>query len=179
MPISVRRYTITDLERFPNDGNRYEFLDGVLLVTPLPSCAPQIIVSRLHFRLAQGVTTDGAAHVVSPGVITIPPRLQLQPDILVLPARYSLESEWSEIDEHWLAVEVLSRSSRVYDRDTKRDAYLALGVQEVWLVDRWNKVVEVSRARGPAELVRDVLRWPVPTLGRDVEIPLIELFAGP
>lgn len=178
MPISVRRYTVADIDRFPNDGNRYELLDGVLLVTPMPSCAHQIIASRLQLHLMQAAMTDGAAHVVSPGVITIPPRLQLQPDILVYPARYSLESKWSEIDEHWLAVEVLSRSSRVYDRDTKRDAYLALGMREVWLVDRWQQFVEVSRARGPAELVRDVLHWRVPTLGREVAISLADVFEG-
>ncbi len=176
MSISVRRYTVADLERFPNDGNRYELVDGVLLVTPAPSHAHQLIVSRLQFRLSQAVMADGVAHVVSPGVMTIPPRLQLQPDILVVPARYSLQSKWSEIDEHWLAVEVLSRSSRVYDRDTKRDAYLALGVQQVWLVDRWKKIVEVSRGRGPAELVRDVLNRRVPTIGRQVEISLNDLF---
>ena len=179
MPISVRRYTVADLERFPNDGNRYEPVDGVLLVTPAPSLAHQLMVSRLQFRLMQAVMVDGQAQVVSPGVVTVPPKIQLEPDILVLPTRYSLESKWSEIDEHWLAVEVLSRSSRLYDRDTKRHAYLALGVQEVWLVDRWNKVVEVSRARGPAELVRDVLHWRVPTLGLEVEISLIEVFVGP
>lgn len=178
MSISVRRYTVADLERFPNDGNRYELVDGVLLVTPAPSHAHQLIVSRLQFRLAKAVMADGAAHVVSRGVITVGPRIQLEPDILVCPARYSLQSKWSEIDEHWLAVEVLSRSSRVYDRDTKRDAYLALGVQEVWLVDPWKKVVEVSRARGPTELVRDVLHWRVPTLGREVEISLSDVFEG-
>ena len=176
MPISVRRYTVADLERFPNDGNRYELVDGVLLVTPAPSHAHQLIVSRLQFRLAQAVMAEGPAHVVSPGVITVAPRIQLEPDILVYPARYSLQSKWSEIDEHWLAVEVLSRSSRVYDRDTKRDAYLALGVQEVWLVDRWKKLVEVTPARGPAERVRDVLHWRVPTREREVEISLSEIF---
>ena len=34
MAISVPRYTIADLERFPSDGSRYELLDGMLLVTP-------------------------------------------------------------------------------------------------------------------------------------------------
>lgn len=79
----------------------------------------------------------------------MPPNTQLQPDILVYPARYPIDSKWEDIDEHWLAVQVLSRSSRVYDREIKRDAYIALGVQEVWLVDRWSKVVEVTRVRGP------------------------------
>ena len=32
--VSVPRYTVDDLDTFPEDGNRYELLDGVLLVTP-------------------------------------------------------------------------------------------------------------------------------------------------
>jgi Uma2 family endonuclease len=178
MAISVPRYTIADLERFPEDGNRYELLDGVLIVTTSPSHAHQVIVNRLQFRLTQAVTLAGDGQVVGPGVITLPPRTQLEPDILVYPARYAIDSKWEEIDEHWLAVEVLSRSSRVYDREIKRDAYIALGVQEVWLVDRWAKVVEVSRKRGPGNIVEDVLRWRVPSRAQDVEIPLSEVFAG-
>src|SRR5438270_10359052 len=108
--------------------------------------------------------THGDAQVVGPGAITVPPRTQLQPDILIYPARYSIDSEWEEIDEHWLAVEVLSRSSRVYDREIKRDAYITLGVQEVWLVDRWDRTVEVSGSDARKHIVRDVLRWRVPTL---------------
>ena len=34
MAVSVPRYTVDDLEHFPDDGNRYELLDGLLLVTP-------------------------------------------------------------------------------------------------------------------------------------------------
>jgi hypothetical protein len=37
MPVSVPRYTVDDLDAFPDDGNRYELLDGVLLVTPAPA----------------------------------------------------------------------------------------------------------------------------------------------
>lgn len=178
MAVSVPRYTIADLERFPNDGYRYELLDGVLIVTPSPSNAHQVIVNRLQFRLTQAVMITGEAQVVGPGAITVPPRTQLEPDILVYPARYAIDSKWEAIDEHWLAVEVLSRSSRVYDREVKRDAYIALGVREVWLVDRWNKVVEVSRVAGRGDIVRDVLHWRVPTLPLEVEISLTEIFAG-
>ena len=177
MAITVPRYTVADLDQFPNDGNRYELLDGVLLVTPAPSNAHQVIENRLQFRLMQAVVAPGHAQVVGPGAITVPPRTQLQPDILVYPARYDIDSKWEEIDEHWLAVEVLSRSSRVYDREFKRDAYVALGVHEVWLVDRWNKAVEVYRAGGRPAIVRDMLRWRVPTLPLEVSISLSEVFA--
>jgi Uma2 family endonuclease len=178
MAISVPRYTIADLERFPDDGSRYELLDGVLLVTPAPSRAHQIIVSRLQLRLAQAVAIPGKGQVLGPGAIRVPPKTQLQPDILVQPDRYPIDSKWEDIDEHWLAVEVLSRSSRVYDREFKRDAYIALGVQEVWLVDRWEKEVEVSRTRGSGTIVRDVLHWCVPEPAIDVEILLKDVFAG-
>jgi Uma2 family endonuclease len=66
----------------------------------------------------------------------------------------------------------------VYDREVKRDAYIALGVQEVWLVDRWSKVVEVSRRRGPGTITNDVLRWQIPTHGVDIAILLTDVFAG-
>ena len=36
MAVTIPYYTVEDLERFPRDGNRYELLDGVLLVTPGP-----------------------------------------------------------------------------------------------------------------------------------------------
>ena len=71
-------------------------------------------------------------------------------------------------------MEVLSRSSRVYDREIKRDAYIALGVPEVWLVDRCSKLVEVSRQRGPGRITDDVLRWHIPTQGIEVGIALTE-----
>ena len=178
MTVSVPRYTVADLERFPDDGNRYELLDGVLIVTPSPSHAHQIIANRLQFRLTQAVVVPGDGQVVGPGAITLLPKTQLEPDILVYPSGYGLELNWEEIDEHWLAVEVLSRSSKVYDREMKRDAYIALGVREVWLVDWRNKELEVSRARGPGRIFRDVLRWHMPTSPLEVEISLMEVFAG-
>jgi len=106
--VTVPRYTVDDLERFPDDGNRYELLDGVLLVTPAPRAVHQIVVNRIQHRLTEAV--GSAAHVVGPGAISVPPRTQLQPDILVYPSRFSPTTDWAKVDEHWLAVEVLSRS---------------------------------------------------------------------
>jgi Uma2 family endonuclease len=176
MAISVPLYTVDDLENFPDDGNRYELLDGVLLVTPQAAAPHQIVASRIQTKLAVSLQEPGLAHVVGPGAVVRQPRTQLQPDILVYPARFSPKTDWSKITEHWLAVEVLSRSSRIYDRDFKRDAYFALGVQQVWLVDLRRQSVEVCTGKGKSRVVRDSIRWKI--AGIEVVIGLDEVFAG-
>ena len=178
MAATIPYYTVEDLERFPHDGNRYELLDGVLLVAPAPGTPHQVIASRMAFALSSAVQAPGYAFVCTPGVVSFPPKTQLEPDILVIPARYPISEKWVDTTEHWLAVEILSRSSRVYDREFKRDAYLTLGVREVWLVDKWERSVEVSRVRGMSETVRDVLYWLVPTLDLTVRLDLDAVLTG-
>src|SRR6185437_1403661 len=178
MAITVPRYTVEDLERFPDDGNRYELLDGVLLVTPGPGMPHQSIASRLQGQIWLAVERPGLGHVFGGGTIVSPPGTHLEPDLLVIPAGYPLDSKWVDIPEHWLAVEILSRSSRVYDREFKRDAYIALGVSEVWLVDRRDKSVEVSTRGGPGKVVRDTIVWTVPRVGLEVTIDLPDVFEG-
>ncbi len=178
MAISVPRFTVDDLDRFPDDGNRYELLDGVLLVTPAPAAVHQVVASRIQGRLIAALQDPGFAHVVAPGAVIRRPGTQLQPDILVYPSRFSPRADWTDISEHWLAVEVLSRSSRVYDREFKRDAYFALGVRQVWLVDWRNEVVEVCTGPGKTLEVRDQIEWSVPSVEVTVTMRLAELFAG-
>lgn len=178
MAITVPTYTVDDLEHFPDDGNRYELLDGMLLVTPAPATSHQVVVSRLQSRLAEALQWPGYAYVVGPGVVVRPPRTQLQPDILVFPTRFPPDTDWRKVTENWLAVEVLSRSSRVYDREFKRDAYFALGVQQVWLVDRRDKTVEVCRSPGAADVMLETIHWRILPLDVTVTIDLSEVFAG-
>ena len=176
--IQVPRFTVDDLDHLPDDGNRYELLDGMLLVTPGPALSHQVIANRIQARLTIALEMTGHAFVVGPGVVVRTPRTQLQPDILVYPSRFGPDSDWSEITESWLAVEVLSRSSRVYDREFKRDAYFALGVKHVWLVDRRAKSIEVSDAPGGCEVVRDTIRWRVAAVDLIVSMSVDEVFAG-
>src|SRR5690348_14040085 len=109
MAVGVPRYTVADLERFPDDGNRYELLDGVLLVSPGPGQAHQLVTSRICAPLMNALMLSGRANVVSPGAVVQMPRTRLEPDILVFPNRYSAKADWADVDEQWLAVEVLSR----------------------------------------------------------------------
>ncbi|HJP84900.1 MAG TPA: Uma2 family endonuclease [Gemmatimonadaceae bacterium] len=176
MAISFPLYTVDDLQHFPDDGNRYELLDGVLLVTPQAAAVHQVVASRLQWELATALHKPGLAHVVGPGAVVRMPRTQLQPDILVYPARFSPKTDWRKITEHWLAVEILSRSSRVYDREFKRDAYFALGVQQVWLVDWRDQSIEVCTGKGKGRVVRERIRWRA--AGTAVTIALDEIFDG-
>lgn len=177
MAIRLPQYTIDDLERIPYDGNRYEILDGALLVTPAPSFGHQVVVSRIQGALIASLQVPGHAHVVGPGAIAMPPRTQLQPDILVFPARFGPRLEWTKITEHWLAVEVLSRSSRVYDREVKRAAYFALGVRQLWLVYPRDRSAEVWRSPRVHRLEREIIRWRAPGLRSVLTVNLAQVFA--
>jgi len=61
-----------------------------------------------------------------------------------------------------IVFEFMSRSTNVYDRTTKADTYLALGVRELWLVDPWNDVVEVRQA----SKIGEFLVWKIFTYSR-------------
>ncbi len=177
-PIRVPRYTTDDLRRFPRDGQRYELLDGFLLVTPAPGTAHQVVLSRLMAGLLGYLPEAGPARVTSPGEIEIAPKLLLDPDILVWPSTFRPGTAWTAISGWWLAVEVSGRGSRVYDRDFKRDAYLTLGVREVWLVDLHDQCVLVSSREGPRERShRHELRWHPPEMARPLTVDLRALFA--
>ena len=178
MALTIPRYTVADLEGFPDDGNRYELLDGVLLLTPAPASLHQLISTRLLVTLMQRVGGEENALVFGPGVVTLPPLVHLEPDLLVVPPHFAIGTPWVEMNGHWLAVEIYSRSSRRYDRDFKRDAYIALGVQQVWLVDTLDKSVEVCTLRGTGEIKRDAIEWFVPALDMRTSIDLTELFRG-
>lgn len=179
MPLRVPTYTVDDLESFPSDGNRYELLDGFLLVTPAPGFTHQLVASRLAHVLAGYLDPIGRAVVVGPGAVELRPKTHLEPDVLVLPAPPPGTRNWSDFDQWWLAIEVLSRSSRVYDRHIKRDAYLALGVAEVWLVDREQKAIFVSRPGEPVDVAHtDRMTWSPPEMPGPLELELSLVFAG-
>jgi Uma2 family endonuclease len=181
MPVVVPRYTIQDLESFPDDGNRYELLDGVLLVTPAPAPFHQAVVAQLFHILSNYVAGSGLARVFSPGAVEVQPRVHLEPDVLVVPATelaQGLDSStrWSDIRKWWLAVEVSGSGSLYYDRDHKTPAYLAVGVREVWRVDLQDQLVVVARPGADDILVRDRIVWHPPELPEPLRISVPNLF---
>ncbi len=179
MPLSLPAYTVDMLRDFPDDGNRYELLEGFLIVTPAPSRRHQVIAGRLFSAIERYLAPTDLAYAVPVGEIQRAPRILLQPDILVLSGTESITAPWTDARDWWLAVEVFSPSSRMYDRNYKRDAYLALGVREVWLLDLDEKEVLVSRPGGPTDsAVHDVLGWHPVEMPAPLEVDLSHIFRG-
>ncbi len=144
MPVRVPRYTVSEIESWPNDGNRYELLDGFLLVTPSPGSPHQIVATRIAVFLANCLREERDVRVSAPGVVMARPKTELQPDVLVFRAAGRIP-KWDDIRDNLLAVEVQSPSTRIYDREHKRPAYLALGVAEVWRVSPDEEAIHVAR----------------------------------
>lgn len=179
--LTVRRYTTADVDALPSDGNRYELVAGVLIVNPPPGVPHEVAVWRVLTPIAIALGPHGIANVVGRSEIRRDPDTRLEPDLLVFPAGKALPERWTDIRDWWVAVEVYSPSSRYYDRDTKRAAYLALGVPEVWLVDPQHGELTVW-TRGAAEPLvyraGDTMRWMRPEFPAPVEIIVTELFRG-
>ena len=177
MPAVLPRYTVEMLAELPDDPRvRYELIDGFLLVTPAAGRIHGVLTSRLVVALA-GHLPESYAHVLPPGQVQVGKYHSLIPDILVTPSRFPLDAEWSSVTDWLLAIEIVSPSSAVYDREHKRRAYLALGVREYWVVDPRIRTVEVWRPGDAApEVHPDVVTYRTPGGEYEVAVDVEALF---
>jgi Uma2 family endonuclease len=127
-----RPLTHDDLAVMPDDGHRYELVDGTLIVTPAPRPIHQRAVTRL-WRLLDDAAADDLEVFVAPFEVALGPSTVMQPDVLV--ARRADLTERNLPAPPVLVVEVLSPSTRYIDLGTKRLAFEAAGVPSYWLVD--------------------------------------------
>lgn len=152
--------TLADLDELPDDGRRYELIDGVLVVSPSPSWLHQRGVGRLAMLMMAACPVELEVFVATLDV-DIAADTRLQPDLLVVRKDRLGERRLAGLPE--LAVEVLSPSTRRFDLVLKRSRYEAAGCPGYWVVDpdaasitAWELVedryVEVGRAEGDAEL---------------------------
>ena len=125
-------FTIDDLATFPDDGNRYELIEGSLHVTPSPIRIHQRVHSNL-FGLLRDACPPHLEVLSAPFDVVLGPATVVEPDVLVTevdsPGEKRLEVP------PVLVVEVLSPSTRLYDLGTKRLVYREAGVGAYWVVD--------------------------------------------
>jgi Uma2 family endonuclease len=160
MATNVRYWTRADLEHLPDDGNRYEVLDGVLLVTPQASYGHQYVATRIAAALLVWCDRYRIGFVVGPGAVPVG-ESELQPDVQVVPyGRYPSSVKWDELPLPLLVVEVRSDSTYRRDIGIKRAAYQRFEIPEYWVVDpdARRALVWTPTSDEPV-IVGDVLRW--------------------
>ena len=182
MPLSSRRWTPSQVLALPADGNRYECIDGELLVTPSPRLAHQRALRALYDELGNYVRREELGDLFwSPADIEIEPDTLVQPDLFVAgaaPGAARLQ-EWSEITHLRLAIEVLSPGTARYDRGLKRRFYQRAGVDEYWIVDLDARLVERWRpADDRPEICADVLDWAPDGASEPLRVELSAIFAA-
>ena len=162
MATTTRRWRRADLERLPNDGNRYEVLDGELFVTPQAAFRHQQVAARLIRKLGDYCEHHGIGEVVGPGSVIFERESELQPDVQVIPGRRAPHANvaWEDLPLPILVVELLSDSTARRDLGKKREAYLRIGIPAYWVVDlQQPRVLVWSSVSIEPTIVTDVLRW--------------------
>jgi len=161
------RYTLEEFWELPEreDHARYELIGGFLFMVPPPNPPHGDVASRLldtlmKFRFENEI--KGTVHFPpEPIYIRTEGSTYLEPDLMYVSTelREKMGDKRTSAD---IVFEFLSRRTNIYDRTTKADTYLALGVRELWLVDPFSTTVEVRYASKKGE----ILVWKAVTYSR-------------
>jgi Uma2 family endonuclease len=182
MPAVRTNWTVDELDALPEDGQRYELIDGELFVTPAPRDVHALVVGALSGRLYVYLRHSRVGRAIaSPSDVRRGDysRTRVQPDLFVLRLTDGKRPAYPyALGELPLVIEVLSPGSRRLDRVIKRVLYLSSGVTEYWIADPDARVI--TRYRNLAdegETLADRIEWHITGLPTALTIDLPELFA--
>ena len=164
MPATVNDWTVDMLDALPEDGQRYEIIDGELFVTPGPGEPHQDIVGELHARLHEYLEDRAIGKaMISPADVRRGDRKRnrVQPDVFVVRVTDGKRPAYPyELHDLLLAVEVVSPSNPTLDYQVKRELYLREEVGEYWVINP--EVRNISRWKGrddPGEVLSKRIEW--------------------
>jgi Uma2 family endonuclease len=162
MPAQKTEWTADMARALPDDGNRYEVLDGELLVSPAPTWRHQKVLMKLYKLIDRYVEAHSLGWtMVSPADIEFSPRHWVQPDLFVVPDEGTGEPQsWKDVKQLLLVAEVLSPSTANTDRSNKRPTYQKYGVPEYWIADIDARLVERWRPGDQEpEMITGTFEW--------------------
>lgn len=157
-------WTVEMLDALPDDGQRYEIIDGVLYVTPSPSDVHQLVIgeiSRLIHDYLRGSTLGRV--LFSPSDVRRGDRTRnrVQPDVYVVRLAEGRRPAYPyDLDDLLLAIEVQSPSNPLLDYQIKRELYLSNGIPEYWIVNPDARVITRWRnVDDPGEVFSRRIEW--------------------
>jgi Uma2 family endonuclease len=138
-------FTYDDYIALPEDGKRYEIIEGDLSMTPAPSPRHQEVQLRLGSLLLTYLDKHPLGRVfVSPIDLVLSMVDVVQPDLLFVgKTRSNIIAEKNIVGIPNLVVEILSPSSTTRDQKEKLNLYQRYGLPEYWIVDPDSQTVEV------------------------------------
>ncbi|MBL0169598.1 MAG: Uma2 family endonuclease [Gemmatimonadaceae bacterium] len=159
--LESRTWTVEEVQALPDDGNRYECIDGALFVSPAPAPRHQQALLELAVMLKQYAERE--QHVgwvwIAPHDLVLGPRTVVQPDLQVHSAGPTATRK-QRAARALLIVEVLSPSTARLDRQDKRKLYLRDATASYWIVDLAAELVEVWTPQDDRpHVVSDTLTW--------------------
>jgi len=147
------RWTSADLEVLPDDGKRYEIIDGDLLMSKQPHWHHQFVSGQAFAELQAWSRQTGAGQAnIAPGVIFADDD-DVAPDVVWISRdrrALALQPDGHLHAAPELVIEVLSEGSanERRDREAKLKLYSRRGVLEYWIMDWRRKQVEIYRREG-------------------------------
>ena len=130
-PAAGRPFTVAELDRMPDDGRRYELLEGVLIVSPRPTTVHQFVSMRLLRILADACPDDLC--VVPEPAVELGPQTEFDPDLVVVGMDQIGGAKFTE--PPLLIIEIRSPSTALVDLNRKKAVYERFGVSSYWIVN--------------------------------------------
>jgi Uma2 family endonuclease len=176
MKVVQPRLTYPELRAMPDDGTRYELIDGEVFVTPSPSEKHQRILVNLLVSVHNHVVANNLGRVyVAPLDVVFGERTALQPDLMFISkARRGIIGPEYILGAPDLVVEILSPHRVAFDRVRKFEQYAQHGVEEYWIIDPVAESLEVYRLVGNNYSLEATL-----TGEEDLESPLLPAWKLP
>jgi Uma2 family endonuclease len=139
------RVSYADLERWPEDGRRYELYNGEVFEIPSPIVLHQFVLGRIYLALSAYVQVHGGSVFVAPLDIVLTDYDVVQPDVLLFTPEREHLLHMRQVTRHApdLAIEILSPGTERNDRGRKLRLLERHHLAEYWLVDPDDPVVEV------------------------------------
>ncbi|MGH2586150.1 MAG: Uma2 family endonuclease [Dehalococcoidia bacterium] len=141
------RFKAEDIWDTPDDGKRYEVIDGALFVTPPPGWGHQRSLNKLGFFVSGYVYERNLGEVAqAPVGVVLDDENGIEPDLIyVSKERLHIISERGVEGAPDLIVEVLSPSTQSRDKGIKMRRYAAAGVPRYWMLDYRRHFLEAHR----------------------------------
>jgi Uma2 family endonuclease len=159
MAASTKQWTLAELHSLPDDGNKYELIDGELYVTPPPNPEHETILARLSRILEPYVARHGLGLVYHPRSVVRVGDSEVEPDLMVRRPAFRERARCEDMPPPSLVVETFSPYTRRRDVGAKYDFYARNGIAEYWMIDPERRTITVAR-RGTEDLiVRDAFAW--------------------